>query len=53
MIAVVNMKIPNNIISGSTVEKIHCSLTGGAKDDPSIFRGVKTCTLIRNVEFRL
>lgn len=53
IVAVVNMKITNTIISGVSVEKIICSLNGGSKDDQSIFRGVKTCTVIRNMEFRL
>lgn len=53
IVAVVNMKITNTIISGTSVDKIICSLNGGSKDDISIFRGVKTCTLIRNMEFRL
>lgn len=52
IIAVLNMKITNSILSGSSVDKIICSLSGCSKDDPSIFRGVKTCTLIRNMEFR-
>ena len=52
IVAVVNMKITNTILSGTSVDKIICSLNGGSKDDISIFRGVKTCTLIRNMEFR-
>lgn len=52
VVAVVNMKITNTIISGSSIDKIVCSLSSGSKDDQSIFRGVKTCTLIRNMEYR-
>ena len=33
IIAVVNMKMTNTILSGTSVDKIICSLAGGSKDD--------------------
>ena len=52
LIAEVNLKINNFLISGNTLDSIRCSLNGTNKDDPSVFRGVKTTTLVRGLEYR-
>ena len=33
IVAVVNMKMTNTVLSGTSVDKIICSLGGGSKDD--------------------
>lgn len=50
--AVVSLKLTNTSFSGSHVERVSCSMNGN-KDDQSVFKGVKTTTFVRNVEFRL
>jgi len=52
LIAEVNLKLNNFLISGSSLDSIRCSLNGTNKDDPSVFRGVKTTTLVRGLEYR-
>jgi len=52
LIAVVSLKINNFIYSGNTIDSIRCSLTGSSKDDPSVFRGVKTTTSVKGLEYR-
>ncbi len=52
LIAEVNLKLNNFLISGNSLDSIRCSLSGTNKDDPSVFRGVKTTTLVRGLEYR-
>ena len=51
--AVVNMKIPQYSFSGTVIEKVSCYTASGTKDDPSVFKGVKTTAYVKNVEYRL
>ena len=52
LIAEVNLKLNNFLVSGSSLDSIRCSLNGTNKDDPSVFRGVKSTTLVRGLEYR-
>jgi len=52
LIATVSLRVQQHAFSASQVEKVTCSLTGG-KDDPGVFKGVKTSGYLRNLEYRL
>jgi hypothetical protein len=54
IVAIVNLKIKDYTFSGNKIEKISCNLTGGStsKDDTTVFKGVKTHSYAKNMEFR-
>lgn len=52
IVAIVNLKIKETTFSGSKIEKVVANLTGSAKDDSTIFKGVRSVSYAKNIEFR-